>query len=51
MVKRHIEETVEEFDKNGTLVSRTTTITDEEDDTTTIYQSQMIPWSPGPITC
>ena len=51
MIKRHITEVVEEFDDQGRLTSRVTTTTDEEDDTPTIYQSQTIPWNPGPVTC
>lgn len=32
MIKRHIVEITEELDKDGTVVSRTTTTTDETDD-------------------
>ena len=32
MIKRHIVEIIEELDKDGKVVSRTTTTTDETDD-------------------
>lgn len=32
MIKRHIEETFETYDKDGTVLTRSVTVTDEEDD-------------------
>lgn len=32
MIKRHIVETIEEYDNDKNLIYKTTTVTDEEDD-------------------
>ena len=56
MVKRHIEETREEFNEDGVLTSRVTTITDEEDDSINVYESRLVPCDINPgfsktVTC
>lgn len=48
MVKRHIEETTEEFNENGVLISRVTTITDEEDDNLQVYETRWVPCNTDP---
>ena len=56
MVKRHIEETTEEFNENGVLISRVTTITEEEDDNLQVYETRWVPYNTDPgfsktVTC
>lgn len=46
MVKRKITETVEEYDKDGKLIKKTITITEEDDDTYYYPFTSPAPYNP-----
>ena len=51
MIKRKIVETVEEYDKNGKLVTRTVTETEETDDNPVQYVHSTTPYVPYTAYC